>query len=58
MFNNSLVLFLWEASTCCSQTAVDDKRPAMGVQGPTQLAFNVTPEIDVAIEQAAVAIDK
>ncbi|KAI0233419.1 Carnitine O-acetyltransferase [Lamellibrachia satsuma] len=40
------------------QTAVDDKRPAMGVQGPTQLAFNVTPEIDVAIEQAAVAIDK
>lgn len=40
------------------QSAVEDKKPAAGVHEPTQLPFNVTPEIDVAIKQAAASIDK
>ena len=43
---------------CCSQSKVEDKTPAAGVQEPTQLPFKVTPEIDLAIKQAAGFIDK
>ncbi|KAK2174837.1 hypothetical protein NP493_772g02027 [Ridgeia piscesae] len=40
------------------QSKVQDKKPAAGVQEPTQLPFKVTPEIDLAIKQAAGFIDK